>query len=1012
MGCRKNVKNLTMGEKSAFVAAVLGVYGKPSVLHPGDPNRNRYDDFVETHMNAMMAEIDVDNTGPGNVNFTPGWAHYGPAFFPWHRILLYEFEKELQSVIPTVTIPYWDWSDPASNPFTPDFLGGAGTGANGQVLPADGPFAHDGPNHWVLHVVDQPGDPDYLQRYLNRTDPQAAGPVTLPTPGNVTNNLAITPYEKSPWKGFTSIDNSFRSHHEADLHNWIHNWVGGSMLKMTSPNDPCFWLHHCNIDRLWAVWMVQHLTEPPYLPPAGTVGVAPGHGINDTMIFSSGGTAPWTDIFTPAAAVDHHALGYWYDGDQPNVILETPSVAFGDIQEGVGGTSITTYRPIRFLCESCGDVTLQVTAGPTAGFTNPITTEPVHPNHDPTAGLSPSEGALWIGYATTAPGPAVVGNVTVEATDVASGKVFGPWVVNLSARTVAHQASAVVLVLDRSGSMITDAGNGYQRVELLRTAAQTFVDLMQPGDGLGLVRFDNLVDTLMPVTDVGAMPGGAGRTQAADIFTTHDPAKTIDPRGSTSIGGGIQVGKTVLDAAALTYPASRALIVLTDGLENTPPMIKDVSASLNNRTFAIGFGQAAAISTAALNQITQNHGGYLVVTGPITQEENFALTEYFLKIQAGVNNSSAVLDPRGELIFGTTHRIPFELTTADHGVDVVLLSPAPYYTNFRLETPDGKIINPTIAATEPAIRFFATPRVSYYRASLPMLAADRAGSHNGIWHVLLGLSDRAKEGDRQLIASLGRPAIPYSLLVHVYSDLSFRPTLVQTDFDPGATVELRVALDQYTVPLNTLSTAWAEIKRPDGSQRTLMLTRTSPGRYRAKFTADEIGVYSVLLRARGVNLGGERFTREQRFTAVTMIGGNQGAEPGGGDVLCQLIHCLSGGKVIRPELEGALIALGFDLRALLACLEEQCRRSPGSLGGEVPYVPGAVSLAPGRTFTAAELSSVLGELQRQTAGTTAHFGEVMKAEPVPRPVPPPPGERVKRPPPFQMPPEEKAKPKK
>jgi hypothetical protein len=1000
MGCRKNVKNLTGAEKSAFVTAVLGVAQKASVLHPGDPNRNRYDDFVEVHMNAMMAQVG----SPAVIGFTPGWAHYGPAFFPWHRILVLEFEKELQSVIPTVTIPYWDWTDPASSPFTPDFLGGAGTGTNGKVLPADGPFAKDGPNHWTLHVVDNVGDPDYLQRYLNGADPSNVFPNTLPTPANVTTNLNITPYEVSPWKGFPNIDNCFRSHHEADLHNWIHNWVGGSMLNMTSPNDPCFWLHHCNIDRLWAVWMKQHPLEPPYLPPAGTMGVTPGHGINDTMIFFSGGPAPWTDTFTPAASVDHHALGYWYDNDQPNVILETPAVAFGDVQQGVGGTTITTYRPIRFLCESCGDVKLEVTAGPSAGFTNPVATETVHPNHDPTMGLSPSEGALWIGYSTTAPGPAVMGNVTVKATDVNSGQVFGPWVVTLSARTVAHQPSAVVLVLDRSGSMSLDAGNGHQRVELLRTAAQTFVDLMQPGDGLGIVRFDNLVDTLMNVTDVGAMPGGAGRMQAQDIFTTHDPAKTIDPRGSTCIGGGIQAGKTALDAAAGAYPGNRALIVLTDGLENTPPMIKDVAASLNDHTFAIGFGQAAAISTAALNEITQNHGGYLVVTGPITLEENFALTEYFLKIQAGVNNSSAVLDPRGELIFGVTQRIPFQLTTADHGVDVVLLSPAPYYINIRLETPDGKIIDPAVAAGEPAIRFFSTPRVSYYRASLPMLAGDRAGSHKGVWHVLLSLGDQAKQGDRQLIASVGRPAIPYSLLVHTYSDLTFRPSLLQNSFEPGATVQLRVALDQYTTPLNTPCTVWADILVPDGSNQKLMLARTSAGRYSAIFTADEIGVYTVRLRARGVNLEGQSFEREQRVTAVTMIGGNQGAQPAGEDPLCQLLHCLTSGKVIMPELERNLAAHGFDVRALLACLEKHCRASNASLGGEVPYT--AAASAP-VTLTAAELSTVLTELQQKTAGVPAHFAELAPMKPVPQPEPPP--KDWKRPRPFGRPPQEKPK---
>ena len=65
-----------------------------------------------------------------------------------------------------------------------------------------------------------------------------------------------------------------------------------------------------------------------------------------------------------------------------------------DVQEGIGGTGITTYRQIKFECESCGNVTLEITAGPTAGFGAPSFSEPVHPNHDPTAGLSPSEGAL------------------------------------------------------------------------------------------------------------------------------------------------------------------------------------------------------------------------------------------------------------------------------------------------------------------------------------------------------------------------------------------------------------------------------------------------------------------------------------------------------------------------------------------------------------------------------------------------------------------------------------------
>jgi hypothetical protein len=56
----------------------------------------------------------------------------------------------------------------------------------------------------------------------------------------------------------------------------------------------------------------------------------------------------------------------------------------------------------------------------------------------------------------------------------------------------------------------------------------------------------------------------------------------------------------------------------------------------------------------------------------------------------------------------------------------------PYYVDFWLETPDGKIITPGVAAAEAAIQYFMTPRVSYYRASPPMLAGDRKGSHKGV----------------------------------------------------------------------------------------------------------------------------------------------------------------------------------------------------------------------------------------------------------------------------------------
>jgi hypothetical protein len=960
MGCRKNQATLTTAEKTAFVNAVLALKNSvPSQMGL----TNRYDDYVQTHMNAMSA--------------TPGWGHQLPAFLPWHRELLRHFELDLRAIDPTVTIPYWDWTvdqDPngPNSPFTPDFLGGDGDPVTtGAFASANG--------KWPM-AVNSDGF-NYLRRQFGVNAP------TLPSPTQLGVALADANYDVAP---FTSGSPSgFRNHLEGWIasgggpndappqnHNRVHVWCGGTMLPMTSPNDPVFWLNHCNIDRQWGIWQAMHPASAPYLP---TSGAPAGQNLNDNMIFFTSGPAPWPDTATPASVINHHLLGYWYDTDPVQIALLTPSLAFTDIPEGIGGTGVTTYRAIKFEVESCGNVRLDITAGPTAGFTAPSLSVTVDPHAPVPAGLQPGQGRLWIAY--TVAGASITGSVTVQATDLSSSVVYGPYVVNLSANTVARPKSAVTLVLDRSGSMSLDAGNGTARVDLLRGAVGTFIDVMQQGDGLGIVRFDNLVDTLMPVTDVGAMPGGAGRNQAHNIVTTHDAATTIDPRGSTCIGGGIVAGKATLDAVAGSYP-NRAMIVLTDGLENTPPMIADVTASLTDHTFAIGFGQAAAISTAALNAITESHGGYLVVTGPITPDENFALTEYFLKIQAGISNSSTVLDPRGELVFGAVHRIPFTLTSADMGIDAVLLSPAPYAITFALQAPDGTIINPARAASEPAMRFVSTSRVSYYRASLPMLAADPGGSHGGQWYVLLDLSDKARDNPR----GVKNGSLPYSLLVHAYSNIAFVPRVLQTSFVPGATVQILVELDQYGVPLDRPASVWSDISSPDGSSRTVALAQSSPGRFTGSFPAANTGVYVVDVQARGITWEGQNFQREQRLTAVVFPGGdNPVPRPPGESPLCELLHCILSGGALSKETD----AMGINWAALRKCLEETCRPDTSHLGGEQPYDPAEQAPVLVQPVAAAQLREAVLEAQQEIAAQAGQLAQLVEGQPVVLPEPEP-----------------------
>ena len=120
------------------------------------------------------------------------------------------------------------------------------------------------------------------------------------------------------------------------------------------------------------------------------------------------------------------------------------------------------------------------------------------------------------------------------------------WTININANTIARQRTAVALVLDRSGSMNEDAGDGVTKVAKLREAAHAFIDIMLPNDGIGLVRFNEAAQRIMEVEDAGAAPGGAGRANAAG----HIAGNELDPSGATSIGDGVVNGRDMLDDCA------------------------------------------------------------------------------------------------------------------------------------------------------------------------------------------------------------------------------------------------------------------------------------------------------------------------------------------------------------------------------------------------------------------------------------------------------------------------------
>lgn len=77
------------------------------------------------------------------------------------------------------------------------------------------------------------------------------------------------------------------------------------MGPATSPNDPVFYLNHCNVDRIWEAWLVRR--GRTYAPTAASPGAPVGHRLNDPLY-----SILIAQVVTPADLLEVSAY-YSYD---------------------------------------------------------------------------------------------------------------------------------------------------------------------------------------------------------------------------------------------------------------------------------------------------------------------------------------------------------------------------------------------------------------------------------------------------------------------------------------------------------------------------------------------------------------------------------------------------------------------------------------------------------------------------------------------------------------------------
>ncbi|HTR64844.1 MAG TPA: vWA domain-containing protein [Terriglobales bacterium] len=280
----------------------------------------------------------------------------------------------------------------------------------------------------------------------------------------------------------------------------------------------------------------------------------------------------------------------------------------------------------------------------------------------------------------------------------------------------------VMLVADRSGSMSSDDGSGRTKIEAARDAISLFVQLVRASTGnrAGLVSFSTTASSpvdfaIAPVTPatqttlVGGPPFSGGIVGG------------LAPGGATSIGGG-------LAAAQGQFPAPganpRAILLLTDGLQNTSPMIADVDGSLSGITVhAIGLGSESNLDGALLTSLTAAHGGlYTRASGGLSLEK------FFSSAFGNIFEAGVLFDPEFDLPADAPQGtpVPFSICGEEEITAVAGWDNGDASLLIEVTAPGGIIIRATTAG----VRSASGRTWTFLRFALPF-----GGARNGQWLV-------------------------------------------------------------------------------------------------------------------------------------------------------------------------------------------------------------------------------------------------------------------------------------
>ncbi|KAL4956623.1 hypothetical protein BDW69DRAFT_158167 [Aspergillus filifer] len=268
---RREWGSLSSSERLDYINALHCMQNKPPLLpqdqYPGV--RHRMDDFSATHINYTLQ------------------IHLSGIFFGWHRHFVYLWEKTLQEECGYQGHqPYWDWALSADNLSASPIFDGSPTSlsGDGDHIDQDLEFQLSPTNITIPQgfgggcVTNGP----FANMTLNLPDLSLAGDTEFPphafnyTPHCFTRNLNSN--MSHLFTNATDVERLLNSKSitelqaNIDFSNWpelreagimgphaaAHMSLGRTMDDFwTAPQDPSFFLHHAQVDRVWTLWQAR-----------------------------------------------------------------------------------------------------------------------------------------------------------------------------------------------------------------------------------------------------------------------------------------------------------------------------------------------------------------------------------------------------------------------------------------------------------------------------------------------------------------------------------------------------------------------------------------------------------------------------------------------------------------------------------------------------------------------------------------------------------------------------------